>query len=305
MSKEDATGKTAIVSEQTLVSQFRKIHEAPPSLVVVMGPIALIGRQYPLQNKEYLFGRSPECDIQIEDRSVSRNHARFIVHLDEVQIIDLNSANKTYVNETRLQPNIPFTLRNNDQIKCGNVYFKFFEKGNLQAYANEKLLEKALKDPLTGAFSKRALLERAPEIMKRSQFNNDPITILVFDIDYFKKINDTYGHPGGDFVLKELGQLVANHVIRAEDYFARYGGEEFVIILSNANQQIGTEVAERMRKKIEQHKFNYNGINIPVTISVGVCQKQDSDQDWETLFNRADSALYAAKQSGRNRVVVA
>jgi diguanylate cyclase (GGDEF)-like protein len=305
MSQDDFTEKTTIVTGDTIGSQFQRADSAPPSLVVLIGPTALIGRQFVLNRKEFLIGRSSECDIQIDDRSVSRNHAKITVDATGVILTDLNSANKTVVKETQLQPNLPYRLNNNDQIKCGNVIFKFYEKGNLQAYATQALMEKAMKDPLTGAYAKGALLERGPEVIKRSQSQNESLCIVVFDIDHFKKINDSYGHPGGDYVLKELGRLVLNNVIRSEDFFARYGGEEFVLILLKANLEIGLEVAERLRSTIQSHIFNYNGIIIPVTISLGVAELTAADKNWEDLFERADKALYQSKQSGRNRVTKA
>jgi diguanylate cyclase (GGDEF)-like protein len=305
MSQDDFTEKTSIVTGDTIGSQFQRADSAPPSLVVLIGPTALIGRQFLLNKREFLIGRSSECDIQVDDRSVSRNHAKITVDSTGVILTDLNSANKTVVKETQLQPNLPFRLENNDQIKCGNVIFRFYEKGNLQAFANQALMEKALKDPLTGAYTKGALLERGPEVIRRSQSQNEPLTILVFDIDHFKKINDIHGHPSGDYVLKELGRLILNNVIRSEDFFARYGGEEFVLVLLNAKAEIGSEVAERLRATVQTHIFNYNGIIIPVTISVGVAERSVQDKSWDDLFSRADRALYQSKQSGRNRVTMA
>jgi two-component system, cell cycle response regulator len=305
MTDDDFAEKTAIVTGDTIGSQFQKADSAPPSLVVLIGPTALIGRQFFLTKREYLIGRSSDCEIHIDDRSVSRNHAKILFDGKGVILTDLNSANKTLVKETQLQPNLPFRLENNDQIKCGNVIFKFYEKGNLQAYANQALMEKALKDTLTGAYTKGALLERGPEVIKRSQSQAEDLTILVFDIDHFKKINDTHGHPGGDYVLKELGRLIINSVIRSEDFFARYGGEEFVLVLLKSNQKVGLEVAERLRSTVQNHIFNYHGAIVPVTISVGVAQRDSQDKQWDDLFSRADKALYQSKQSGRNRVTMA
>lgn len=304
MDHNDFTEKTTIVSGDTIGSQVQRADKAPPSLVVLIGPTVLIGRQFVLNKKEYTIGRSSECDIHIDDRSVSRNHAKINVDSSGVILTDLNSANKTLVKETQLQPNLPYKLENNDQIKCGNVIFKFYEKGNLQAFANQALMEKALKDSLTGAYSKGALLERGPEVIRLSQSQSEPLTILVFDIDHFKKTNDQYGHSAGDYVLKELGRLILNSVIRSEDFFARYGGEEFVLVLLNSKASIGAEVAERLRSTVESHIFNYNGVIIPVTISIGVAEKMDQDRDWQEFFDRADKALYQSKQSGRNRVTM-
>lgn len=304
MSADELSEKTTIVSGETLGSQFRRADSAPPCLVVLIGPTALIGKQYFLEKRKYIIGRSAECEIQVDDRSVSRNHVKIEVQIDSIYISDLGSANKTYVRETQLQANLPFQLKNNDQIKCGNVIFKFLEKGNLEAYTNQTLMEKAMKDSLTGAYTKRALVERSNEVLKRSQSLNEPLTVLVFDIDHFKKVNDTYGHSGGDYVLKELGRLVLNKVIRSEDFFARYGGEEFILVLINSDIHVGSEVAERLRSSVESHTFNFNGSIIPVTISVGVAQRLPMEQTWDEFFERADAATYKSKQAGRNRVTV-
>lgn len=305
MSSDDFTEKTTIVTGDTIGSQFRKANSAPPSLVVLIGPTALIGKQFFLEKKEYIIGRTPECDIYVDDRSVSRNHLKIVVEPSGVVLMDLGSANKTVVKETQLQPNLPFQLQNNDQIKCGNVIFKYYEKGNFEAYANQAILEKSMKDALTGAYSKAALLDKGPEVMRRAQTQNESLTILVFDIDHFKSVNDKYGHPGGDYVLKELGRLIINKVVRSEDFFARYGGEEFVLILLNSDKVIGLEVAERLRANVQSHIFNFNGTLIPITISVGVAERQAGEPDWEHLFKRGDDALYKSKQSGRNRVTLA
>lgn len=304
MSSDEFTERTTIVTGDTVGSQLSKAQNAPPSIVVIMGPVASIGKQYFLEKSEYLLGRSSECEIHIEDRSVSRQHAKIRVDVDGVYIEDLNSANKTYVGSTKLQPNLPFKLNNEDQIKVGSVLLKFYEKGNIQSYATQALLEKMRKDALTGAYTKGALLEKAPEAIKQAQQAGQALTMIVFDIDHFKKINDTYGHPGGDFVLKELAQIVFNNVIRQEDFFARFGGEEFVILLFQADLKVGFEVAERLRATVQKHVFKYQDKVIPVTVSLGVGQLGPADTGWDVFFNRVDQALYQSKQSGRNRVTL-
>jgi two-component system cell cycle response regulator len=170
---------------------------------------------------------------------------------------------------------------------------------------NQALFEKANRDALTGAYSKGALLERAPEAMKRADTMNEPLSVIVFDIDFFKKINDGFGHPGGDHVLKELGKIVGTNLIRAADFFARYGGEEFVLILAATPVQTALDIAERIRLTIQNAQFNFEGKKIPVTISLGVAGKKATDVDWPTIFDRADKALYTSKQTGRNRVTLA
>jgi two-component system, cell cycle response regulator len=299
----DAAEKTSIVSSETFKGRLRAADEAPPAVIVLVGPPGYIGKQWLLTKTDLTIGRSVESDVYISDNSLSRAHAKFIVVGSDVSILDLGSTNKTQVNGVFLPPMTAKKLTNNDQIKAGNIIFKFLEKGSLEAISNQQVFEKAQKDALTGAFSKGALLEKGPEAIKRSEVLTEPMSVITFDIDHFKKINDTYGHPGGDYVLRELGHLVQSKLVRSHDYFARYGGEEFVLILQATPIKTANDVAERIRQTVETHPFNFNGQPIKVTISIGVSEKKENDT-WENLYNRADKALYSSKQAGRNRVTV-
>lgn len=294
--------KTSIVTSDTFRGRMKAADDAPPALVVLMGPTGYVGKQFALTQSEVIVGRSVESQIFVDDKSVSRSHARLNVVGSDVTLIDLGSSNHTVVNGTVLNPMTPQKLKNNDQIKTGNVIFKFLEKGNIEAVANQELNEKAQKDALTGAYSKGALIEKGPEAIKRSEVLSEELSVLVFDIDFFKKINDNYGHAAGDYVLKELSSVVGTKMVRSNDFFARYGGEEFVIIISGSPLKTALEVAERIRTTIETHVFEFQGTKIPVTISVGVASRQISETHWDVLFKRADAALYKSKQSGRNRV---
>lgn len=304
MSNEDVSEKTSIVTGDTFSGRMRQADEAPPALVVLMGPSAYVGKQFALVNNDYMLGRSHDCSIPIDDKSVSRNHARVQIAGSEVTISDMGSANKTVVNGSTLQPGVPFKLRNNDQIKAGNVILKFLEKGNIEALTNRELNEKATRDALTGAYTKGSLLERGPEVVKRAETLNEELSVIVMDIDFFKKINDQFGHTAGDYVLKELGRLVGTKLTRSEDFFARYGGEEFVIILINTPLRSGTEVGERIRTMIQGTNFLYDGRPIPVTISMGLSTRLPGENSWEVLFKRADDALYQSKQNGRNKLTI-
>jgi two-component system, cell cycle response regulator len=302
---DDFSEKTSVITGDTFSGRLKAVNETPPAIVVLMGPAGYVGKQWPLIAGELVIGRAVESQIYIDDKSVSRTHARFNVTNGEVTVLDLGSSNKTMVNGDPLFEMVPYKLKNNDQIKTGNVIFKFLEKGNIEAITNQELNEKASKDALTGAFTKGALLERGPELVKRADFLNESLGVLMFDIDHFKEINDTSGHPAGDAVLKELGRIVGSKVVRAHDYFARYGGEEFVVLLSGSPQQAALEVAERLRATIETNTFMSDGISIHVTISIGVAMKKASESEWPGLLSRADEALYASKKSGRNKVTLA
>lgn len=300
----DVSEKTSVVTSDTFKGRIQAADGAPPVIVVLIGPPGYVGKQYPISSNDIVIGRSVETQVYVDDKSLSRSHAKFAIVGSEVSIIDLGSTNKTIVNGNALPPLAPCKLRNNDQIKTGNVIFKFLEKGNIEALTNQTMYEKANRDALTGAHSKGSLLEKGPEAIKRSEILNEEMSIIVFDIDHFKKINDSHGHPAGDFVLKELSSIVSSKLIRSNDYFARYGGEEFVLILSGATAKMASEIAERIRQTIETHAFVYESKVIPVTISLGVVTKSTNDVEWSELFDRADKALYASKQGGRNRVTI-
>ncbi len=302
---EEMTEKTSIVTGETFSGRMRVADEAPPALVVLLGPQGYVGKQFPLTQTEYVVGRSIDCSIQLDDKSVSRNHARLIVMGSDVTIIDLGSANKTVVNGNVLQSMNPFRLKNNDQIKAGNVILKFLEKGNIEAFTNHQLNEKVVKDALTGAHTKGALLDRAPELIKRSEVLTEDLSLIVLDIDHFKKINDQYGHSAGDHVLKMLSEVIGGKMVRAHDFFARYGGEEFVILLSGTPLKAASEVAERIRTTIETTEFEFEKQRIAVTVSLGVAMRRSEEHEWEDFFKRGDMALYKSKQTGRNKVTLA
>ena len=300
----DVSDKTNIISTETFKGKLKAADEAPPAVVVLVGPVGYVGKQWLITKNDMTIGRSVETELYISDVSLSRSHAKFEVAGNDVFILDLGSTNKTIVNGSALPPMVKRKLFNNDQIKTGNVIFKYLEKGNLESITNQQVFEKAQKDALTGAFSKGALLEKGPEAVKRAEVLGEPLSVITFDIDFFKKINDTLGHPGGDYVLKELGQLMQSKLVRSNDFFARYGGEEFVIILQATTIKTAQEIAERVRQTVEGHPFTFESKKIKVTISIGVSSIVPND-NWDKMYNRADQALYQSKQSGRNKVTVA
>lgn len=297
--------KTSIVASDTFRGRLKEADDVPPAIVVLIGPPGYVGKQYPITANDIVIGRSVESQVYIDDKSLSRSHAKFAVNNAEISIIDLGSTNKTIVNGQVVPPLASCLLKNNDQIKTGNVIFKFLEKGNIESMTNAAMYERAQKDALTGAHSKGALIEKGPEAIKRAEVLSEPLSLVTFDIDHFKKINDTYGHPGGDYVLKELCRVVITKLIRANDFFARYGGEEFVLLLSGSPEKTAVEVGERIRQTIESHDFVFDGKKIAVTVSIGVATRKASEIEWTQIYERADKALYHSKQTGRNKLTLA
>ena len=172
---------------------------------------------------------------------------------------------------------------------------------------NERLTNRlralAHTDELTGILSRRALRERAPELMARQQSSGRLVAALMIDIDHFKGVNDRHGHPAGDAVLKRTAQLVAMN-LRSDSVVTRYGGEEFAVLLPVAGLDEARVAAERLRKAIESDVVEFGGARIGVTISVGLALVAP-DELLDAALTRADKALYRAKNGGRNRVDIA
>ena len=166
---------------------------------------------------------------------------------------------------------------------------------------NKKLQELSVTDSLTGLHNHKHLMDRIASEVIRSERHDHPFALLMIDIDYFKKYNDTYGHQAGDDVLRKMAAIF-NESIRASDYVARYGGEEFMVVLPETDMEKAMNSAKRIRKRLARETFGNGKVKIPITISIGVATYPDHGVDPETLVSRADAALYQAKKTGRNRV---
>lgn len=180
----------------------------------------------------------------------------------------------------------------------GKIFNRFMEfTGNKV----DNLHNMATTDVLTGLVNRREFNRRIAEEFSRAKRHYSPLSLALFDIDFFKKINDTYGHNAGDVILKELGGLIEKNT-RSSDVACRYGGEEFALILTETSQTEAYEFLNRLRQIVEEEIFNKSMKPVKATISVGVAQLDLSDKSPLGFCERADKALYKAKESGRNRV---
>jgi two-component system, cell cycle response regulator len=263
---------------KTVVTVISKISEKPSDreacLVVIYG--IELGRKYNLEGNQIGIGRSSKADIQIDQESVSRNHAR------------INGTGKN------------FALRDGDFIKIGRTIFKFLSGGNIENAYHEEIYRLTTVDGLTQIFNRRYFLEQLDREVSRCKRYRRNLSLILFDIDHFKNINDSYGHLAGDYVLKQLATVIRGK-IRREDVLARYGGEEFVIVLPEIDVGGATAFAEKVRKLVEKAPFRFEDTRIAVTVSVGAATCKEGD-DAPSLIKCADEKLYEAKNAGRNCV---
>jgi diguanylate cyclase (GGDEF)-like protein len=267
-------------------------------LVVIYGPD--LGRRIALQREGSLeIGRQPNCEFPIDQESVSRRHARIVWTNQHWHVIDLGSTNGTYVNDELVTDRV---VRDGDQIKIGRSILKFLESGSVETSYHEEIYRLMTFDGLTNIYNKRFFHETLEREVSRSKRYQRRLSLLVFDIDLFKSVNDTYGHIAGDAVLRQLAAFVRGH-LRREDIFSRVGGEEFAVLLPEIPTAEAFAVGEKIRSLVERSNFIFDNISIPLTVSVGVASlTEDPQESSEAFFARADARLYQAKGAGRNRV---
>jgi len=267
-------------------------------LVIIYGKG--IGRKYDLIEDVVTIGREPDNMIVLDSDSVSRRHARIERYQNARYIVDLNSTNGTYVNDNAVQPRAQLVSGN--FIKIGDTIFKYLTGDNIEAAYYEEIYRMAVTDGLTQIPNKRQLDEYLDRELSRARRHRRDLSILMLDIDHFKRINDSHGHLTGDVVLRELARLIRIR-IRREELFARYGGEEFVIVLPETDLKGALEFAETVRQMVQDHEIVFEGQTLKVTVSIGVAQfLRDVHKTPEDLLKEADKNLYWAKTHGRNKV---
>jgi two-component system, cell cycle response regulator len=292
--QEDVSEKTRVTDAVTI----KPVDSNQDVLVLIYPPGQNIGRKYELKNKVITLGRDQGNDIVVPSDSVSRRHARLNMDGNRRLLTDLESTNGSYVND---QPIMSQILKNGDQVKIGDTIFKYLVGDGIEASYHEEIYKMTIIDGLTGVFNKRYFLEALGREMARAQRYARPLSILMFDIDHFKRVNDTYGHLAGDYVLASLARVISTRA-RREEIFARYGGEEFVILLPETQKEGAMELAEQLRKRVASHLFVFEGEEIPTTVSIGVSTVVNENIPENELIARVDEKLYQAKNEGRNCV---
>jgi len=293
---EEESQKTRVTRVDSMVTPS----SATRAYLIVVAGKSSVGKMFPI-NGELVIGRAGSADIVLDDDGVSRRHARVkLLPTGHVELEDLNSTNGTYYLGERISSQM---LKDGDKVQIGSTaVLKFSYQDQLEEALQKNLYESATRDGLTRLYNKKYFQEALEKEFAYASRHRVPLAVVMLDVDHFKKINDTYGHPAGDHVLQKLAQVVMG-VVRTEDIVARYGGEELSLILRQSTEDAANRCAERIRSEVAKTVFSHNGVRMPVTVSVGVSTTLDKEAGSAAdLVSIADGYLYRAKRSGRNRV---
>jgi two-component system cell cycle response regulator len=291
--------------EKTLVGGSIHPSSSGPKVAVLTvqaGPEA--GQVLPLdRDKANTLGREEgECTITFADARLSRVHARIIAVNGEWMLTDQGSTNGTFVNDVRIAKHAQ--LVDGDRVVLGgSVRLRFALVTEEERQALMHVYEAAVRDGLTGVLNRKALDQRLLAEIAFAVRHDAPLSVVMLDVDHFKAVNDTHGHPAGDAVLREVAARLTG-ALRIEDVLGRYGGEEFLIVARDITLEQGAQLAERMRALIDSSPVVFEGKQIPVSASFGVASLACcATRDAPALLAIADARLYEAKRTGRNRVV--
>jgi two-component system, cell cycle response regulator len=269
-------------------------------LLVLAG--TMIGEMYRVGRERTIVGRGQKADVRILDDGISREHCEIVMEHGQPVLRDLQSTNGTLVKGSRVETH---NLQDGDKILVGsNTILKFTYHDNVDATFARQMYESALRDDLTKAFNKKYFMDRLESEFSYSQRHHIPLTLIGIDIDHFKQVNDTHGHPTGDAVLTEVASRIFDSV-RVEDVFARTGGEEFSVICRGTDGKQGLVVAERIRNAVNATAIKVADRAISVSVSVGLATVPGHGiKDALAFMTAVDQALYASKNAGRNRTSI-
>ncbi|OGQ47493.1 MAG: hypothetical protein A3I05_02340 [Deltaproteobacteria bacterium RIFCSPLOWO2_02_FULL_44_10] len=288
--------------ENTVVTSIEKLEQEDPDrrayILFLSGPLQ--GKLFCLDPGTTLIGRGEDANIIIHDSRISRHHFQVDLNEGVAQIQDLGSTNGTFINGKRVTTH---ELKNGDKIQISSstvIKFAYGDKG--ERMFHDEFYHMANFDAVTSVYNKRFFIERFREELSHARRARLPLSLFMIDIDYFKNVNDTYGHLAGDFVLSHIATKIKS-MIRNEDILCRYGGEEFALILRGTDHNGALLLAERIRVAVGDTFTEFEAQQISVTISTGVATLHDDNfKNADEFIAKADAYLYKSKQQGRNCV---
>ncbi len=278
----------------------RLLRETPRGqaiLLVISG--ARLGARVPLGEVPVEIGRGTTATRQLDVDSVSRQHLKVEWDGESHVAVDLDSTNGSYVNEQRVSRQ---QLRDGDRVRVGNVLLKYIAGNNVELACHDELQRLMRFDGLTGVANRLQFAETIAQQLGSGDSVLHPISLVLFDLDHFKRINDSYGHTAGDLVLQQA-TAAASQEVAVWELLARIGGEEFAVLCPGSELDQARSLAERIRAAVERAEIVFGSRCIPLTVSLGVAERDRSTRESpESLFKRADAQLYQAKAAGRNCV---
>jgi diguanylate cyclase (GGDEF)-like protein len=260
---------------------------------------SVMGRRYLLNSGVLRIGRLPDNEIGLNDDAISRRHARIERGSDGWLLMDVGSRNGTLLNERELVGQRK--LQRDDRIRVGSTIFKFLSGVDVESLFHEEIYQLSILDHLTGLHNRRFFDDSLQREFSRARRYRRALSLLMLDLDWFKRVNDEHGHPAGDFVLHGVASVLKDS-LRRDETVARYGGEEFALILPETELRAAASVAEAVRASVAAESFVHHGATIAVTVSVGVATLSRKARSASELLWQADQKLYEAKRGGRNRV---
>jgi diguanylate cyclase (GGDEF)-like protein len=265
-----------------------------------------IGELVPIPLDGLTIGRSAECGLSLPEAEVSRAHARLTLVLQGeavgVHLQDLGSTNGTFVNGRRLDGAV-HAIADGDVVRVGAHAFKLKRLDEMERIYHQAVLAQTTVDPLTGVSNRATVLHHLEKHFELARRHRRPLSVILADLDHFKRINDDHGHAAGDAVLQAFGiQLLGR--LRGSDHVGRIGGEEFLVVLPETVAREAIRVADDLRQAMVEDPVTLPGLGrqVHATCSLGVAELKESDPDAGSLLARVDVALYRAKTAGRNRV---
>ncbi len=297
--EKTGSDKTSLLGADagTLEEQKKRAQGTTACFLIISGEP--LGRIFSLKPGLNSVGRDPTNDIVLEDKYVSSRHGQFTIQQDRILFQDLGSSNGSFIHDQKIETGV---LMDGEHIRIGKTVLKYLAQGNAENIYAGQMYDYANMDDLTKIHNKKYFLEEIQKEFKRCRIRGGKFCVIMFDIDFFKKVNDTYGHPAGDYVLRKTCDILKETVLRHRDIFARYGGEEFILLLFDTTPEKACQVAERMRQTIEKTHFEHQDQVIPLTISLGVAMYDHKLTAVEEILETADQNLYRSKKTGRNRV---
>jgi diguanylate cyclase (GGDEF)-like protein len=268
------------------------------AIVQIYPPGPTMGKKWELTDTTMFIGRDAACDIVVDNTAVSRRHASLSVTGVNRFLSDLQSTNGTFVNNQQI---ISHPLAQGDQIKIGDAIFKYLVGSDVESAYHEEIYRMTIIDGLTGICNKRYFLDELARETARAARYQRHLSLIMFDIDHFKSVNDTWGHLAGDAVLAHLARIIRERT-RKDEIFARWGGEEFAILLPESPLDAAVGYAETLRRMVEDSRVEFGSMPIRITISMGVASIRGEDMSVDAFIQLADRQLYRAKREGRNRV---